>query len=307
MNAQARETKVKRSRFEDFSALAYFAGWRVVRWLPETTAYKLFEIIADQLSKREGKNFSRLKSNLKRVKPQLSDQELTQLSKAGMRSYLRYWCDTFRSPDWDTKRILNTVEVKDVELLLEPIKAKRGVIVALPHAGNWDHAGSYFCAQGIHLVTVVERLKPERLFRKFLAYREAIGMEALPLDGRVMGTLASRLREGKLVALVADRDLSRSGIEVDFFNGPARMPAGPALLAIRTGADLLTAYVSYAKNGIRINFDKVEIPMVGTESERVQITVQKCADNFAAGIRQSPEDWHMLQRIWVDGDFVERT
>ena len=292
---------------EDLSALAYFAGWRIVRWLPEKTAYQLFEFVADRVSSKKGKSFQRLESNLKRVLPDFSDQELQALAKTGMRSYLRYWCDTFRSPDWDTQRIQSTVTVTDVDLLLDPVRSKRGVVVALPHAGNWDHAGSYFCSQGIPLVTVVERLKPEKLFRKFLEYRQAIGMEALPLDGRVMGTLASRLREGKLVALVADRDLSRSGIDVKFFNGIARMPAGPALLAIRTKADLLTACVSYTNTGIHIDFRKVEIPSGENESEQVAKTVQLCANNFAAGIAQHPQDWHMLQRIWVDGDFVERS
>ena len=291
---------------EDLTAVAYFAGWRIVRWLPEKTAYRFFAFVADRVSAKNGKSFQRLESNLKRVVPTLSDQELRTLTKAGMRSYLRYWCDTFRSPDWDTNRIQSTVTVNDPELLLEPVRSKRGVVVALPHAGNWDHAGSYFCCQGIPLVTVVERLKPDKLFRKFLAYREAIGMEALPLDGRVMGTLASRLREGKLVALVADRDLSRSGIDVKFFDGIARMPAGPALLAIRTGADLITAYVSYTETGIHIDFRRVLIASGETESEQVAKTVQLCADNFAAGITDHPEDWHMLQRIWVDGDFVER-
>ena len=294
-------------KVEDLSAAAYFTGWRIVRWLPEKSAYRLFSFVADRVSAKNGKNFQRLESNLKRVAPQLSESELRTLAKAGMRSYLRYWCDTFRSPDWDTTRIQSSVTVNDAELLLEPVRSKRGVVVALPHAGNWDHAGSFFCSQGIPLVTVVERLKPERLFQKFLEYRQAIGMEALPLDGRVMGTLASRLREGKLVALVADRDLSLSGIDVKFFDGIARMPAGPALLALRTGADLITAFVAYTQSGIHIEFRKVEIANGDSESEQVAKTVQLCADNFAAGILQHPQDWHMLQRIWVDGDFVERT
>jgi KDO2-lipid IV(A) lauroyltransferase len=294
-------------KVEDFTATAYFAGWRIVRWLPEKRAYRLFEIIADRATAKNGKSFQRLENNLKRVKPELNASELQSLAKAGMRSYLRYWCDTFRSPDWSTNRIQSTVTVNDPELLLEPVRNKRGVVVALPHAGNWDHAGSYFCSQGIPLVTVVERLKPAKLFQKFLEYRQAIGMEALPLDGRVMGTLASRLREGKLVALIADRDLSRSGIDVKFFDGTARMPAGPALLAIRTGADLITAYVSYTTTGIHIEFRKVIIASGETESEQVARTVQLCADNFAAGISEHPQDWHMLQRIWVDGDFVERS
>ena len=292
---------------EDLTAVAYFAGWRIVRWLPEKSAYRLFDFVADRVSAKNGKNFRRLQSNLKRVLPELTEAQLRVLTETGMRSYLRYWCDTFRSPDWDTNRIQSTVTVNDPELLFEPVRSKRGVVVALPHAGNWDHAGSYFCSQGIPLVTVVERLKPEKLFLKFLEYRQAIGMEALPLDGRVMGTLASRLREGKLVALIADRDLSRSGIDVKFFDGTARMPAGPALLAIRTGADLITAYVSYTASGIHIDFRKVEIADGVSEGERVAKTVQLCADNFAAGISEHPQDWHMLQRIWVDGDFVERS
>ena len=159
---------------EDFAAAAYFAGWRIVRWLPEKSAYRFFEFVADRASAKNGKSFQRLESNLRRVVPELSDKELRNLAQVGMRSYLRYWCDTFRSPDWDTKRIQSTVTVNDAELLLEPVRSKRGVVVALPHAGNWDHAGSYFCSQGIPLVTVVERLKPEKLFRKFLEYRQAI-------------------------------------------------------------------------------------------------------------------------------------
>ena len=292
---------------EDLTALAYFAGWRIVRWLPEKSAYRFFDFVANRVSSKGGKSILRLESNLRRVVPSINEIELNTLARAGMRSYLRYWCDTFRSPDWDKDRIQSTVTVNDVELLLEPVRNKRGVVVSLPHAGNWDHAGSFFCSKGIALVTVVERLKPEKLFNKFLEYRTAIGMEALPLDGRVMGTLASRLREGKLVALVADRDLSNSGIDVKFFDGIARMPAGPALLAIRTGADLITAFVSYTKNGIHIEFRKVEIAPGVDEAEKVRNTVQLCADNFAAGISEHPEDWHMLQRIWVDGDFVERS
>jgi KDO2-lipid IV(A) lauroyltransferase len=156
------------------------------------------------------------------------------------------------------------------------------------------------------LVTVAERLKPEKLFLKFLAYRQAMGMEVLPLDGRVLGTLAQRLRQGALVALVADRDLSRSGIDVEFFKGTARMPAGPALLALKTQAPLITAFVSYTENGIHIDFKHVVLPSAGEESSKVREIVQMTAQHFEDGISQTPQDWHMLQRIWVDGDFKER-
>ena len=236
-----------------------------------------------------------------------SSSEMDDLMRQAMSSYMRYWCDTFRSPDWSRERIASTVTVDGEELLTSPMKDGKGVVVALPHAGNWDHAGSYFCGMGFPLVTVAERLKPEALFNKFLEYRQNIGMEVLSLDSRSIVTLLQKAREGRLIALVADRDLSKSGVDVSFFGHPARMPAGPALLAIRTGIPLITAYVSYTPTGIHIVFTSVEIPTTGSEEERVSQVVQRCADLFARGIASSPQDWHMLQRIWIDGDFQERS
>ncbi len=289
------------------SAYVYFAGWRIVRWLPESTAYKLAYRVSDFLVKRNGKSVQRLSSNLLRTQPGITALDLDLLLIEAMRSYMRYWCDTFRLPDWSDERIIQTVTVTNEHLLTDAIAAKTGVIVAVPHAGNWDHAGAYFCAKGIRLVTVAERLKPEKLFLKFLAYRQAMGMEVLPLDGRVLSTLQDRLNEGALVALVSDRDLSRSGIEIEFFGGKARMPAGPALLALRTKAPLITAFVSYTDNGVHIEFRNVILPSLGDESSKVQEIVQITAQYFQDGISENPQDWHMLQRIWVDGDFKERT
>ena len=292
---------------DNLSAYVYFAGWRIVRWLPENTAYKLAYRVSDFLVKRNGKSVQRLRSNLARTQPGMTTLNLDLLVIEAMRSYMRYWCDTFRLPDWSDERIIQTVTVTNEHLLTDAIAAKTGVIVAVPHAGNWDHAGAYFCAKGIRLVTVAERLKPEKLFLKFLAYRQAMGMEVLPLDGRVLNTLQDRLNEGALVALVSDRDLSRSGIEIDFFGGKARMPAGPALLALRTKAPLITAFVTYTHNGVHIEFRNVVLPSGGDESSKVKEIVQMTAQYFEDGISKNPQDWHMLQRIWVDGDFKERT
>ena len=278
-----------------------------MRWLPEKTAYAIAYYVADFVTRKNGKSVKRLRSNLQRTQPQITTLDLDLLTFRAMRSYMRYWCDTFRFPDWSRQRVQQTVTVENEHLLMDAIAAKTGVIVSLPHAGNWDHAGAYFCAKGVNLVTVAERLKPEKLFLKFLQYRQDMGMEVLPLDGRVLGTLAQRLRQGALVALVADRDLSRSGIDVNFFGGPARMPAGPALLAVKTEAPLITAFVSYTDNGIHIVFRNVPLPTTGTQEEKVAQIVQMTATQFEDGIKQHPEDWHMLQRIWVDGDFVERT
>ena len=288
-------------------ARAYFLGWTLIRRMPEKSASNLFLWLGSRMLKKNGRSVKRLRSNLARVNPLLQADELQNLIAQGVMSYMRYWRETFRSPDWTRERILSTVTVSNEHLLMDPINSGSPVVVALPHAGNWDHAGSYFCLKGAKLVTVAEVLKPRALFEKFLEYRQAIGMEVLPLDSSAFGTLLERAQEGKLIALVADRDLSRSGIDVRFFDGTARMPAGPALVAIRTGSPLVTAFVSYTPSGIHIQLDAIEIPTVGDEDAKVKIVVQRCADNFAVGILKNPEDWHMMQRIWVDDDFLGRS
>ena len=292
---------------KDFlSSVPYFIGWRLVRALPEKSAYSIFEKIGKIVLSRNGAQMKRLRSNLQRVVPGNGPEAMDELMRDAVSSSMRYWCDTFRCSDWSKSRISTTVTATREELLTAPMKDGRGVVIALPHAGNWDHAGFYFCGMGFPLVTVAERVKPEALFNKFLEYRQNMGMEVLALDGRSMGTLMQRAREGALIALVSDRDLSRSGVDVNFFGHPARMPAGAALLAIRTGIPLVTAFVSYTSTGIHIEFNSVAIPSQGTEAERVTTVVQECADLFAKGISAHPQDWHMLQRIWTDGDFKER-
>ena len=281
--------------------LGYSLAWKIVRLLPEKFAYKLADRFADLLYGKNGKGVSRLRSNYQRIRPELNSDQLEFLTNAGMRSYLRYWCDTFRFPGWDNERLVATTVCDNENFLRDAILEKRGCIVALPHAGNWDHAGAYFCATGIPLTTVAEHLKPEKLFRKFLEYRTKIGMEVLDLNSRSIAVLSQRLRAGKLVALVADRDLSKNGIPVKFFGEGARMPAGPALLAIQTGADLITAYVKYEGDGIRIIFEApIPVPSSGSTSEKASVMTQVMADRFAKHISANTVDWHMLQRIWIE-------
>ncbi|MDA0259932.1 MAG: phosphatidylinositol mannoside acyltransferase [Actinobacteria bacterium] len=286
---------------ETFVYWGYNLAWKVIRWIPERKAYSSADRFADFLYARNGKGVIRLRSNYRRVRPELDDAQLEFLVNAGMRSYLRYWCDTFRFPAWSKERLLSTTVCENENYLRDPIAAKRGCIVALPHAGNWDHAGAYFCATGIPLTTVAEHLKPEKLFRKFLEYRTEIGMEVLDLDSRSIAVLSQRLRAGKLVALVADRDLSKNGIPVNFFGTGGQMPAGPALLAIQTGADLITAFVKYEEVGIRIIFgEAIAVPETGSVSEKAAAMTQVFADRFAEQLAVNTVDWHMLQRIWRD-------
>ena len=288
--------------------ITYSALWRLVRLLPERSAYKLFEGVSVLAYRRNGKRVQRLRANYRKIKPNVNEEELEILVRTGLSSAMRYWCETFRISDWSRERILNSTMTKNEEFLFEPIRSQRGVIVAVPHAGNWDHAGAYFCAKGARVNTVAEHLKPEKLFRKFLAHRERMGMNVLDLSAGVIGDLEKILREKKeMVALVSDRDLSKSGIDVNFFGATARMPAGPAILAYNTGADLITAYVAYRPEGIEVFFTPpVHINKNVERSEEIVRVTQVIASRFEDAISKDLTSWHMQQRIFIDEEFVER-
>ncbi|MDL5200433.1 phosphatidylinositol mannoside acyltransferase [Streptomyces sp. ALI-76-A] len=281
----------------------YGLGWGGVKKLPEPVAVRLGRSIADLTWKQRGKGVRRLESNYARVVPDASPERLAELSRAGMRSYLRYWMESFRLPAWSAERIRTGFEPKDLHHLTDALATGRGVVLALPHMANWDLAGAWVTTQlKIPFTTVAERLRPETLYDRFVAYREGLGMEVLPHSGgTAFGTLARRLREGGLVCLVAERDLSSSGVEVTFFGETTRIPAGPALLAQQTGALLLPVTLWY--DGPRIMRGQVhppvEVPGTGTRAEKTSVMAQALADAFAAGIAEHPEDWHMLQRLWL--------
>ncbi|WP_329397200.1 phosphatidylinositol mannoside acyltransferase [Streptomyces melanogenes] len=287
----------------------YGLGWATVKKLPEPVATGLGRRIADTVWKRRGKSVLRLESNLARVVPDASPQRLAELSQAGMRSYMRYWMESFRLPAWSKDRMKTGFEPQDVHHLVDGLASGRGVVLALPHMGNYDLAGAWVTTKlDTPFTTVAERLKPETLYDRFVAYRESLGMEVLPhTGGSAFGTLARRLRDGGLVCLVADRDLSASGVEVKFFGDTARMPAGPALLAQQTGALLLPVTLWYDESPVmrgRVH-PPIEVPETGTRAEKTSVMTQALADAFATGIAEHPEDWHMLQRLWL-ADLEER-
>ena len=283
---------------------AYALGWTAVRRMPEPVAAEIFNLIAERLWRRHGRGVRQLEKNLRRVVgDDVPDDELRALSRRCLRSYMRYWMEVFRLPAMSRERILSGMRVTGADPVFKDLDARRGVILALPHMGNYDHAGAWIALSGAPFTTVMERLRPESLYDRFVAYRESLGMEVLAAtgDGGVFETLAARLEAGRLVCLVADRDLTASGIEVEFFGRPARFPAGPAALAVRTGAALRPVTLWYEGEhwGARVH-DEIPVPETGGRPERVLAMTQRLAGEFAEGIAAHPEDWHMLQRVWSE-------
>lgn len=289
----------------------FVAGWRLGRALPRPVAAAAFRAGADRAHRKDGGGTRRLRANLRRVVgPELPDAELETLVRAGLRSYARYWLEAFRLPSLSRAEILAGFRLDGAELLAADVAAGRGAVVALPHAGNWDAAGAWVAATGWPITTVAERL-PKGVFERFVVFREALGMEILPSHGGPrppFDVLVDRLRAGAVVPLLADRDLSARGVEVDFFGARTRMPAGPALLAIRTGAPLYVASMWYEPDVARAAIEG-PLPLPDPDSApldaRVRAVTQRIADGLAAGIARHPEDWHMLQRMWLDQRAVD--
>ncbi|HEY8471920.1 MAG TPA: phosphatidylinositol mannoside acyltransferase [Natronosporangium sp.] len=282
----------------------YAAGWRLVRTLPEPVGRAAFRVAADAAFRRQGPGVRRLTGNLRRVVgPDVPEAELAELVRAGLRSYARYWLEAFRLPSLSHEQRLRRFRLAGEEKLAAAMTAGTGAVVALPHAGNWDAAGAWAVANGWPLTTVAERLRPERLYERFVAFRESLGMHIIPLNGGErppLELLEQALQKGHVVPLLADRDLSARGIEVTFFGGRTRMPAGPAILALRTGAPLFVVEMWFEPDAACGKLvGPLPLPTDGPLDQRVRVLTQQIADGLAAGIAAHPADWHMLQRVWL--------
>jgi phosphatidylinositol dimannoside acyltransferase len=282
---------------------AYAVGWAVVRKMPERAARMVFTGMADRTWHQHGKGVRQLERNLRRVLGKDAvDDEVRTLSKKVLRSYFRYWLEVFRLPEYDRDRIVGRFRVTGHEKIFTNLEAGRGVILALPHMGNYEHAGAWLVYQGYPFTTVAEKLRPESLFERFVEFRESLGMEVLAHKGAsAFGRMAQRLREGRPVCLVVDRDLTESGVDVEFFGATARMPGVSAALAVQTGAALIPVTLWYEGEywAARVH-DEVPVPPEGTRQERVRAMTQRVAEVFEEGIAAHPQDWHMLQKVWVE-------
>jgi phosphatidylinositol dimannoside acyltransferase len=283
------------------AGLGYAAGWRLLRFAPGGLAARAFRAGADLAAHRDGPGTCQLRRNLARVVPHAPSAELDALVRDGLRSYARYWQEVFTLPWTDHAALVDRLDsaMEGVEHLNVALARGRGVVVALPHSGNWDMAGLWFVGRHGAFSTVVERLAPEALYQRFVAYRGSLGFDIIPLTGDETLTrrLLHRLRAGGVVCLLADRDLTGAGTAVEFFGATARMPLGPARLAAATGATLLVVGCWFTADGWGIRFHP---PVPVPDRSVVMQATQTVADCFATDIAAHPQDWHMLQPLWID-------
>ncbi|BBX16918.1 phosphatidylinositol mannoside acyltransferase [Mycolicibacterium duvalii] len=274
----------------------YAAGWRLVRAAPELIARNAFGAGAVYAARNGGPR--QLRKNLARVIGVAPEDVPAGLMRASLASYARYWREAFRLPSMDHEELGRKLSVDGVEMLWAALEAGRGAVMALPHSGNWDMAGVWLVQNHGSFATVAERLKPESLYNRFLAYRERLGFEVVPLSGGPrppFEVLRDRLLDNGVVCLMADRDLTRTGVQVDFFGEATLLPAGPAKLALATGAALFPVHCWFEADG----WGMAVYPELDTSSGDVTVITQALADRFAANIAEHPADWHMMQPQWL--------
>jgi KDO2-lipid IV(A) lauroyltransferase len=270
----------------------------MVRAMPEALARNVFDAGARFAARNGGPE--QLRKNLARVIGVPPEKVPDTLMRDALASYAQYWREAFRLPTMDHPAVARRLDAsaEGKEAVAAALAAGRGAVLPLPHSGNWDMAGVWLAQTHGTFTTVAERLKPESLYRRFIAYRESLGFEVIPLSGGErppFELLCDRLRANGVVCLMADRDLTRTGIPVDFFGEPSRMPAGPAKLAVATGAALIPAH-SWNEQGEPVVQFYGEMD---TSSGDVGAITQALADLFARNVAAHPADWHMMQPQWL--------
>ncbi len=237
-----------------------------------------------------------------------SDERVALATREAFELYARYWFDTFRLWTMPDGAFNARCRVHGLEHVDRALEAGRGCIAVLPHTGNWDAGGHWFGVNGYRIAAVAEELRPRRLYDLFVRNREDHGMRIVGLskEGHVGQQLKQLLSENWMVALVADRDLTGRGIEVEMFGGARRVPAGPALLSLTSGAPILTCPTYTSAEGWDVWFgEPLEIERTGVVKEDVTALTRLMAARFESQIAARPTDWHMFQPAWDDA--VRRT
>ena len=284
---------------EWLGGVAWLLAWRITRLLPERWAVAGFERMGRRSHRRDERRRAQIERNLE---PVVGAERLQAEVRDAFRWYGRYWAETFRMEDLSREELGERFFIEGRENIEKAYDAGKGGVLATPHLGNWD-AGGRWVAERWPLTVVVEVLRPRMVFDRFVAHRRALGMTIVPLErgGDATGQCLQRLRAGELVALVADRDLGGSGVPVTMFGRRTKMPAGPAVLALRSGAPLIPACIYQREDGTWLArvLGALDPPDPGAPDAVATLT-QQLADAFQELIAAEPAQWHVFSRYWVD-------
>jgi lauroyl/myristoyl acyltransferase len=242
-----------------------------------------------------------VRANMARVLgPAATQRQLDRAVVEAFDSYARYWVESARLGRMPPSEVMRRFSIEGFGPAEDALASGRGAIFALPHLGSWEIGGYWLTLKGHPMTAVVEPLEPPELFEWFRRQRAALGLDVVPLGREAAPKLSKALGEGRLVGLVADRDLTGNGVEVELFGERTTLPAGPAVLALRTGAPLFPVAVYQRPSGRYHGVVRAPLSCrrTGRLREDVHIITSKLAREFEDLIRRAPAQWHMFQPNW---------
>jgi phosphatidylinositol dimannoside acyltransferase len=285
---------------ETITYLGYRAMHRFVPLLPTRTGRAIFVGGGRLLFRLLPRKRAIVAANQAQVLGRPADDPLVQAStREAFALYARYWFDSFNVLSWSDEQVVEAFRFANLDLVEKGLANGKGVVIGLPHMSNWDVGGRAMAIRAAPLVSVAEHLEPEELFRLFLEHRRELRMDIIDLATPHVGRqLSGRLEKNRIVALVADRDLTGGGVEVEMFGRARRMPAGPAMLSLATGAPLLAAQIVTTPDGWTLTFREISIEPTGRRKDDIRELTQALATAFETGISAAPSDWHLFQPAW---------
>lgn len=290
--------RLNRGRVE---LLVYTRLGRALSALPEPAALAAAALVGEALFHLRPEARRVVTRNIRRVVgTELDQSSLDRWVKRSFRAYARYWVEGARLAKTPASEIMQRVVTEGLVYLTDAMATGNGVVMALPHVGSWEYGGAYLALKGFPMTAVAERIEPPELFDYFVRERAAMGLTVIPLGPDSGAAVVQRVRQGGLVGLLCDRDLNQNGIDVEFFGEITTMPAGPATVALRTGATLLVAAV-YSGPGCdhrAVVLPPIDTTRTGSFRSDVHRITQEIAIRFEGLIRQAPEQWHVFQPLW---------
>ena len=293
----------------DVVTAAYRAGAFVSRSLPLPLADGMARFLSRTAARVSRERRMIVARHLRRVRPELEGRALRRAVDATFESYARYWVESFRLPDMSTEQVDAGFVVQDFHHISDAIAAGTGVIVTMPHLGGWDWAGFWLTSvRGYEVTVVVEAVEPPALFEFFASFRRELGINIVPLGPSSGTEILRALAHNHVICLLADRDITGDGIELDMFGERTSIPAGPAMLALRSGAPLLTAAVYF--EGAHGHRAIVQAPLDTERRGRLRADVDRVTHDMVERLEEliahASEQWHLQQPNWPsDYDLLE--
>lgn len=283
---------------------ATYLAYRFLSWLgsilPTKSGRSFYQAVGRLAYRLAPKARATVTANQAQVLGRPVDDPLVQAStREAFALYARYWFDTFNVLGWSDERVMESFRFEGAEHVEKGLADGKGVIIALPHTGNWDVGGRAMGLRVARVVAVAEHLKPDRLFELFVEHRRLLGIDIVDLASDHVGRqLTQKLEQNRVVALVADRDLSGGGVEVEMFGRTRRMPAGPALLALSAGAPLISGPTYTTRDGWVEVLTPVTVEPTGWRKDDIIALTHALAAAFEQAIAAAPPDWHLFQPGW---------